>query len=83
MSTSPKSVCEHRVFLVGKRDGGNRPVINFKKLNKLIPYQHFKMEGLHYLRYMLQQEDYMGKLDIKDAYFSVPLHRNYRDKFRF
>ena len=41
------------------------------------------MEGLHYLRYMLQQEDYMGKLDIKDAYFSVPLHRNYRDKFRF
>ena len=83
MSTSPKSVCEHRVFLVGKRDGGNRPVINFKKLNKLIPYQHFKMEGLHYLRYMLQQGDGMCKLDMKNSYFSVPLHRNCRDKVRF
>ena len=38
------------LFLVGKKDEGNRPVINFKKLNKLIPYRLFKMEGLHYLR---------------------------------
>ena len=57
------------LFLVGKKDGDNCPVINLKKLNKLIPYQHFKMEGLHYLRYMLQQGDYMCKLDMKDAYF--------------
>ena len=41
------------------------------------------MEGLHYLRYMLQQGDYMCKLDMKDAYFLVPLHRNCRDKVRF
>ena len=37
-----------------QKDGSNHPVINLKKLNKLIPYQHFKMEDLHYLRYMLQ-----------------------------
>ena len=71
------------LFLVGKKDGGNRPVITFKKLIKLIPYQHFKMESLHYLRYMLQQGEYMCKLDIKYANFSVPLHRNSRDKVRF
>ena len=29
------------LFLVGKKDGGNRPVINLKKLSKLIPYQRF------------------------------------------
>ena len=47
------------LLLIGKRDRGNQSEINFKKLNKLIPYQHLKMEDLHYLRYMLQQGDYM------------------------
>ena len=61
MSTSPKSVCEHPGF--SRQEGwGNHSAINLKKKsNKLIPYQHFKVEGLHYLRYMLQQEDYMWK----------------------
>ena len=71
------------LFLAGKKDGGNRPVISLKKINKLIPYQHFRMEVLHHLRYMLQQEDYMCKVEMKDAYFSVPLHRNCREKGRF
>ena len=31
------------LFLAGKKDGGNRPVISLKKINKLIPYQHFRM----------------------------------------
>ena len=35
------------IFLVSKKDGGNRPVIDPKNLNSSIPYQHFKMEGLH------------------------------------
>jgi len=35
------------IFLVGKKDEGNRPVINLKQLNTSIPCQHFKMEGLH------------------------------------
>ena len=55
------------LFSVGK-DGDNRPVINFKKLNKLIPYQHFKMEGLHSLREMLQQGHYMCKLDMMPTF---------------
>ena len=55
------------LFSVGK-DGNNRPVINFKKLNKLIPYQHFKMEGLHSLREMLQQGHYMCKLDMMPTF---------------
>ena len=34
MSTLPKSVCEHPV-LVGKKDGGNHPVINLKKIEQV------------------------------------------------
>lgn len=30
------------------------------------------MKALHYLKLMLQQGEYMFKLDLEDAYFSVP-----------
>ena len=33
------------LFLVSKKHGGNRPLINLKNLNMFIPYQYFKMEG--------------------------------------
>ena len=60
------------IFLVIKKYGGNRPVINLKNLNSFIPYQHFKMEGLHLLKEMLKEGDFMCKLDLKDAYFCSP-----------
>ena len=58
------------LFLVKKKDGCQRPVINLKQLNAYIPYCHFKLEGLKHLKYMLRKEDYMCKLDLKDVYFS-------------
>ena len=59
-----------------KIDGGNRPVVNLKYLNQFIPYQLFKMKSLFCLRKLLQEADYMCKLDMKDAHFSVPLHQS-------
>ena len=46
-------------------------MINLKQLNVYILYCHFKMEGLQNLKYMLQKEDYMGRLGLKDAFFST------------
>ena len=37
------------LFLVLRKDGGQRPVINLKELNTFILYKHFKIEGLHLL----------------------------------
>ena len=71
------------LFLVEKKDGGNRPVINLKHLNQFIPYHHFKMEGLHCLRNILKKGDYMCKLDLKDAYILVPLKPASRKFVRF
>lgn len=66
------------LFLVEKKDGGNRPVINLKQSNKIIPYLHFKMEDLVLLKEMLSPADYMCKIDLKDAYFAVPLSKQSR-----
>ena len=33
------------LFLVPKKGGEQRPVLNLKPLNQKIPYEHFKMEG--------------------------------------
>ena len=68
------------LFLVKKKNGGQRPVINLKHLNAFIPYNHFKMEGLQNLRYLLQEGDY---IDLKDAYYCVPLQKNSRKYVRF
>ena len=71
------------LFLVEKKDGGNRPVINLKNLNKFIPYEHFKMEGLHCLKFLLEQDDLSCKMDLKEAYFSVPLNKTTQKFVRF
>lgn len=55
------------IFLVKKKDRGNRPVINLKELNSYVTYQHFKMEGLYLLKHLVQTGDWMIKIDLKDA----------------
>ena len=70
------------LFLVWKKDG-YRPVISLKMLSQFIPFLHFQMEGLSQLKQLIQEEDWMWKLDLKDAYFSVPLDRNSRKFKRF
>lgn len=40
---------------VNKKDEVNRPKINLKNLNELLPYKHLKTEGLHCLRNVLKK----------------------------
>ena len=70
---SPQSFVS-QIFLVEKKDGGFRSVVNLKRLNHYVRAEHFKMEGLHLLPSLIQQEDWMVKLDLKDAYLQVPIH---------
>ena len=71
------------LFLVSKKDGGKRPVINPKELNTFIPYRYFKMEGLHLLKEILERGDYLCKLDLKDAYLCVTLNKHSRKYVHF
>ena len=71
------------IFLVPRKGGGQRPVINLKNLNQFLRYEHFKMEGIHMLRDLLKKGDYMVKLDLKDAYFTVPIWVKHQKFLRF
>ena len=72
-----------QIFLVEKKEGGQRPVINLKALNTFMKHEHFKMEGLHTLPDLIQQEDWMIKLDLKDAYLQVPIHTEHQHLLQF
>ena len=71
------------IFIRPTKDGEFRPIINLKRLNQFVPYQHFKMEGLRDVKNMLSDGDLMCKLDVKDAYFTVPLSTRSRKLVRF
>ena len=61
-----------------------RPVINLKHINAFIPNNHFKIEGLQNLRYLIQQRGYiMCKPDLEDGYYCVPLQESSRNYVRF
>ena len=66
------------IFVVLKRESGHHPVINLKNLNHYLPYSHSKMEALFLLKEILQEGEYMCKIDLKDAYFLVPLNQKFQ-----
>ena len=71
------------MFMVSKKDGGQRPVINLKRLNNHVRSEHFKMESLHTVKSLLQKGDWMTKVDLKDAFFMVPLAQQFRHLLLF
>lgn len=67
-----------------KKDGGlPRMCMNLRPLNRAVPYRHFKQEGLHTVRKLLQPHDWMVKVDLKDAYHHLWVNRHQRRLFRF
>ena len=71
------------LFVIPKKTGGFRPIVNLKPLNKFIKYEHFKMENLDSARFILRKGDWMVKLDLKDAYLTIPVHPSHQKFLRF
>ena len=73
----------HRMFLVAKKGGGQRPVLDLSPLNKFIPTEHFKMENLMTIKAIINKGDYMINIDLTDAYLTVPMHPDSQKFLRF
>ena len=71
------------IFLVPKKTGDFRPVINLKPLNQFVEKIHFKMENIHMALNSISPGDYMVSVDLKDAYFSIPIFQDHRKYLRF
>ena len=68
------------LFLVPKKTGDMRPVINLKPLNEFVQKIHFKMENIQMALNFIARGNSMISIDLKDAFFSVlifPPHRKY------
>ena len=72
-----------QMFVVPKKDGGWRPIINLKILNSYLHTPHFKLESIQNLKDVLLQNDYMAKVDLKDVYLTVPMHHTAYKYLRF
>ena len=56
---------------------------NLKYLSSIIPYQYFKMKGMIWIKDLLEENDYLIKIDLKFSYVSIPLDRNLNNYIRF
>ncbi|VDI39259.1 Hypothetical predicted protein [Mytilus galloprovincialis] len=71
------------LFLVPKKNGQMRPVINLKPLNQYLRKQHFKMDTISKVLNLVKQGDWAISLDLKDAYFHIKVFKNHRKYLRF
>jgi len=63
-----------RLFVVPKKTGGWRPIIDLSVLNLCLNLHKFKMETPISIRGALHPGHWTFSIDLKDAYFHVPIH---------
>ena len=61
------------VFLIPKRDKGFRMILNLKRFNKFVRYEHFKMETLSHILSHITPNCFMAVFDLVDAYLTISI----------
>ena len=72
-----------RIFLVPKKNGKFRLILDLSLLNRYIEKQAFKMETVKSVRQAMRLNDWAVSIDLTDAYLHVPIHRQSRKYLRF
>ncbi len=72
-----------RYFLVPKRDGGLRPILDLRRLNFSLYKGKFKMLTMRTIMSQVQEGDWFVTIDLKDAYFHIQVVQRHRRFLRF
>ncbi|CAM4592174.1 unnamed protein product [Leuciscus chuanchicus] len=62
-----------RYFIVPKKDGGLRPILDLRVLNESVMQLKFKMLTLRQIVPQIRSEDLFVTIDLKDAYFHISI----------
>ena len=81
-SFNPRQLVSN-LFIIPKKSGDLRPVINLKPLNGFVQYHHFKMEGLNTPLDLLSGSEIFTTIDLKDAFFTILIHPDHYKYLRF
>ena len=82
-STASENDFISSVFLVPKKDGGFRMILNLKEFNKYAQKIHFKMETLQHILYLVSEDCFMTGIDLIDAFLTVPMDLSSCQLFKF
>ena len=71
------------IFLVPKKNGEYRMILNLKELNKSVVYHHFKMETFETALKLVKKHCFFASADVRHAYYTVPVLEADQVKLRF
>ncbi|WAR20627.1 YI31B-like protein [Mya arenaria] len=82
-------VCHHPneyispIFVIPKRSGEYRMILNLKNLNKYVEYHHFKMDTFESALKLVKPNTFFASTEIRHGYYSVPIAVEDQVKLRF
>ncbi|MGW8180319.1 MAG: reverse transcriptase domain-containing protein, partial [bacterium] len=71
-----------RLFLVPKKNGKLRPIIDLRRLNRMLVIPRFQMETIQSVWDALIPGNFSFSLDLSDAYFHIPIRKDFRKYLR-
>ena len=72
-----------RYFLVPKKDGGFRPILDLRQLNRALVKRQFRMLTTRKILAQVRHGDWFMSIDLKDAYFQIQIASHHRRFLRF
>jgi hypothetical protein len=71
------------VVLVRKKNGDLRFCVDFRKLNDLVEQDHYLIPKIHELMYILNDQKFFSKIDLRDGFYHIEIIKQDREKTAF